>query len=174
VSTKRKLVWAFVALIALYLVYPSIPSVESLTTNLASTQAQTIDYGIKTQQAQDALTLGGEFAANLEAYRLAVPNDPLLAPLIDDLSQAVARSGMRWTSGAPGALEQADLTGTYRTWQMSVTLQGPASSLDALLDNITQMDRLLVIDSITVRYEGPEVVVSLNTRFFALPLSEQS
>lgn len=172
-STRRKLVWAFVALLALYLLYPSIPSVESLTTNLVSTKAQTIDYTIKTQEARDALTLGGEFATNLEAYRLAVPNDPLLASIIDDLSQAVSRSGMRWTSGAPGALEQSDLTGTHRTWQMSITLQGPASGLDALLDNVAQMNRLLVIDSITVRYEGPEVVVSLNTRFFALPLSEQ-
>ena len=167
-SRKRKLIWLIVLILSAVLLYPSLPSMEPIISDTNSINVVTRDIEIKTEQARSAQDKGDTFILELESVRKQIPSNPDLESLVDELSVRIAGVGMRWTDGSPGALEQSNAEATYRTWQLSLTIQGPQSSVLPLLDSIATMDRTVTLDSVSIRAEGQQVVVSLNAKFYAL------
>lgn len=167
-NRKRKLVWLIVFALAAVLLYPSIPSMDSVVSDTKSINVTVRDLEIKTDQALAAKDEGQTFIDELASLRKKIPSNPDLESLVDELSFRITSTGMRWTDGSPGALEQSDPQSTYNTWQLSLTVQGPQSSVLPLLTSIASMDRTVTLESISVRAEGQQVVVSLSARFYAL------
>lgn len=167
-SRKRKLIWLFVFILSAVLLYPSLPSLEPIISDTNSINVVVRDTEIKTEQAQSAQDKGDAFILELESLRKQIPSNPDLESLVDELSVRITGVGMRWTDGSPGALEQSNDEATYNAWQLSLTIQGPQSSVLPLLESIATMDRTVTLDSVSVRAEGQQVIVSLNAKFYAL------
>lgn len=167
-SRKRKLIWLVVLVLSAVLLYPSLPSLKPIISDTNGINVVIRDTEIKTEQAQSAQDKGDEFISELESLRKQIPSNPDLESLVDELSARIASVGMRWTDGSPGALEQPSEEGTYRTWQLSLTILGPSGSVPLLLESIATMNRTVTLDSMSVRAEGQQVVVSLNAKFYAL------
>ena len=167
-SRTRKLIWLMICLISAVVLYPSIPSLEPIVSDINDIDMSIRETEIKIDQAQGAQDKGETFISELDSLRKQVPSNPELESLVVELSARIASVGMRWTDGSPGALEQSNEEATYRTWQLSLTIQGPPSSVPILLESIKTMERTVTIDSMSVRSEGQQVIVSLNAKFYAL------
>jgi len=167
-SGRRKILWLLAFIVTGVLLYPSLPSLDPIISKTSSLEVQIRDTEIKIDQARAAQAEGQEFLARLETLRGRIPSDPDLEGLVNELSRRIAATGMRWTDGAPSALEQQAEGAVFRTWQISLTVAGPESGVFPLLESIAAADRTVTIDSVSVRTEGDKVVVAINARFYAL------
>ncbi len=160
-TRSRKILWLMAILIVGYIGVSSLPSGAQMLTGARETQAEVDELRGRITRTDQATQDLDAFTRDLEAARKAVPVQPELPEVIDLLDSAVRSANMRWISGAPSAADSEE-----STWKMSLTLTGSARDVTRLLDNISQLPRLVVIDSLQVRGDR-DATVLLSLRFFA-------
>jgi Tfp pilus assembly protein PilO len=125
-------------------------------------------------RAEDATVVRSnrdDFNRRNDAAIAKLPGTAELGDLINQVESAVSQAQMNWLSGTPtDALD--DVATAATTWGLEVSVQGDERQVQALIDNIEDMPRLVTISSVGVqRTEGGAVIVNLSLRFYALEAS---
>lgn len=160
-TRSRKIIWALAITIVGYIGVSSLPSGAQMLSGARETQAKVDELRERITRTNQVTQDLETFTSDLEAARQAIPVQPELPAVIDLLDAAVRSANMRWISGAPSAADSEE-----NTWKMSLTLTGSARDVTRLLDNIRQLPRLVVVDSVQVRGDR-DATVLLSLRFFA-------
>lgn len=115
--------------------------------------------------------------AQLATLEAALPAGAGLADAIDQLAGAAASAGVSWTAGTPapltGQARAAKTPAGVRAWTLAMTVSGPDSAVDAFLDAAVSLDRLVVVDTVTLTAEGAATTAAVNARLFAYTPEER-
>jgi len=132
-----------------FLVY----SPKSIEIDDAEQQLQTLEA--EEAQLQARVAALRRIEARLVEYRdavnqmaVSVPVDPEMDVLIIELNQLAVDSGVTWVSGAWSVPSEADPTG-LRSVPLSIAVQGQYFEILGYLYGISEMDRLIVVDSLS-------------------------
>lgn len=136
-----------------------------------------------------------QFEADLASYKIALPNEPDIDFALADLRQVFETSGLLWTSFAPteppapepatpfqpeivdgsqeavAATSRAPVVETVVVnapveMKASITAKGDMASVARALTHLRSMDRLAIVDSVSVSGPPNALTVAFEVRFF--------
>jgi Tfp pilus assembly protein PilO len=131
--------------------------------------------GLETQlqQLEDLEATAPETEARLNELRKAVPAQPELGTFIDSANALGDATGVRWVSVSPAPPTDATTAGTI---QFTMVVEGGYFQVLDYLNRVETMDRLVVVDGITVTEGGtegaeaagpPSLTATLTARMFS-------
>jgi type IV pilus assembly protein PilO len=154
----------------LFIVGPRRARLDELDTQIESARSQ--EQSLRAQKAQlleiqenelTFITAGAELARN-------IPPTPELASFIDDVNLLAAETGIELLSLSPGLPTPSPL-GTYQQISVSLEIQGQYFELLGFLYGLSDLERLVVINSIALSpgsaVDGPLLIsAGLEARIF--------
>lgn len=128
---------------------------------LAEDEAQRLQ--IRLQRLEGLEERAPALRSDLEELRAAVPDGPELASFILSADDAASRSGISFVSITPGVPSQPDDEAAPA--EMSITVNAAGGYFQTLdfLNRLYDLDRVLVIDNLTVASSNQGGVVELTT-----------
>lgn len=174
-ASKRNMLLVLLAATALYTSPSWLPvdDTESLRAAVKQNREQAATLSAQLEQLRGQTKDRAAFDTRDRRLGIAVPNGPDLIGLIDAVEQAAAGSGLRWTAGAPARTE---LLGTSsQSWTITMSLTGDRTGVPVFLDQLRNLDRYVVVDSISYqRLNATQSAVQITARFFSLTADDSS
>lgn len=163
-SRRRLIIWlALGAVAAVFAVssFGGLPSASDLVSGAATKQQQVSALNAQASQARAAAENPEQFATSLSQARAAVPPVPALSRLISEVQAQASAAGVLWTSGSP----TRNLGSDVPTWGMDIVVTGSVEQVLNLIDRLTSMPRLVVVESVALQQSGddlPQATLSLS------------
>jgi Tfp pilus assembly protein PilO len=104
---------------------------------------------IRLARLEEAQDRAPQLLADLERLRAAVPDDPALAQFILDANDVAEEAGVEFLSIAPGTPSRST-TGGPPVITLQVTVNGGYFEVLDYLDQLDELSRVVVIDSLTL------------------------
>lgn len=182
-SRRTVLLGAGAALLVLVLWYfllwsPQRSKVADARDRRENAEAEAANLRIQLSRLQDLKQREALQRAELETLRVAVPDQPNLAQFILDANDAATKAGIEFLSITP-SVPAAATTGNGApaagapppSVSMTMSIKGGYFQVLDFVNRLTDLPRIVVIDSLNVNAGGGTLDVSLQARMFvsALP-----
>lgn len=109
------------------------------------------------------------FERRLESYTAALPAEPRLSEVINQVSSAATAAGVRWTAGAPAPVEDEFAPIGGNAWTLSITVEGSPAGAVRFLEALRGLPRLVVVESVSLQGSGEDAAAIISARFFSAP-----
>jgi Tfp pilus assembly protein PilO len=176
--------FAAIGVIALWWVFLFSPlgaDLDDSRDELDDVRRDGIELNAELGQLRDLAARGPEIAAQLDELAAAIPNDAEQAAVVAGLNQLAQDAGITWQSVTMQE-PTAAAPGQPPTIPLQIAIQGGYAQVVDYLDRLEELERLVVVDGVTVNGGGEggseggsaggltastELSISLNARIFS-------